>query len=50
MRLNLEQKEKIKKLARKYQLKVVILFGSQVKRKALHQESDFDVAYLSEKN
>ena len=49
MELNLAQKEKIKELAEKYQLKLMILFGSQVKRKGVHKGSDFDVAYLSKK-
>lgn len=50
MELNLSQKEQIKDCAEKYQIKMMLLFGSQVKRKILHQESDFDIAYLSKKN
>lgn len=46
MELNLSQKRQIKECAEKYQLRLMVLFGSQVKGK-LHQESDFDVAYLS---
>jgi len=44
-------KEKIKEIAKKYDLDLVLLFGSQVKdKKYLHQESDFDIAYLSKKD
>jgi len=50
MELDLAQKEKIKRLAGKYQLKLMVLFGSQAKRKRVHKESDFDVAYLSKKD
>lgn len=50
MELDLAQKEKIKRLAGKYQLKLMVLFGSQTKRKRVHKESDFDVAYLSKKD
>lgn len=41
-------KPQIKELAEKYGLKLVMLFGSQAKGKT-HKESDFDVAYLSDK-
>ncbi|MBU4480926.1 nucleotidyltransferase domain-containing protein [Patescibacteria group bacterium] len=49
MELNFSQKRKLKELAEKYQLKLMILFGSQVKER-FHQESDVDVAYLSKKD
>lgn len=49
MELTKERKEKIRKIAEKYQLKLVLLFGSQATGKT-HKESDFDVAYLPEKN
>ena len=39
---------KIKELADKYNLNLVLLFGSQVTGKT-HSESDFDVAYMSNK-
>lgn len=40
--------QKIKEIAKKYNLNLVLLFGSQVKnKKYLHRESDFDIAYLS---
>ncbi|OGI94397.1 hypothetical protein A3A03_03835 [Candidatus Nomurabacteria bacterium RIFCSPLOWO2_01_FULL_40_18] len=42
------QKKALIELANKYELKLVILFGSQVSGR-IHQESDFDVAYFSEK-
>lgn len=35
-------------IAKKYSLRLLLLFGSQVTGKT-HKESDFDVAYLSEK-
>jgi uncharacterized protein len=49
MEINQKQKEKIQEIAKKYQLKLVLLFGSQVSGKT-NKESDFDVAYLSKKN
>lgn len=48
MKLSSSQKEKINQCAKKYQLKLMILFGSQVKRS--QKESDFDIAYLSKKD
>lgn len=45
-----ESKEKImREIAQKYDLRLVLLFGSRVEGKQLHQESDFDVAYLSKR-
>lgn len=41
-------KTQIKELAEKYGLSLVMLFGSQVTGKT-HKESDFDIAYLSDK-
>lgn len=41
-------KPQIKKLAEKYGLSLVMLFGSQITGKT-HKESDFDIAYLSDK-
>ena len=41
-------KPQIKELAEKYGLDLVMLFGSQVTGKT-HKESDFDIAYLSDK-
>jgi len=44
-----QTKEKaLGELADKYELKLVILFGSRVSGR-VHQKSDYDVAYLSEK-
>ncbi|RJQ31015.1 nucleotidyltransferase domain-containing protein [Candidatus Parcubacteria bacterium] len=43
-----EKREKIKNMAEKYGLKLVLLFGSRVKGK-VHEESDYDIAYLSDK-
>lgn len=39
---------KIKKIAKKYGLKLVLLFGSQATKK-IHKQSDIDIAFLSEK-
>lgn len=46
MDLSQSQKHNIEKIAKKYQLKLVLLFGSQVEEKT-HSESDIDIAYLS---
>lgn len=43
-----ELKLKIIPLAEKYNLKLVVLFGSRVSGR-IHEESDYDVAYLSER-
>lgn len=46
--LSLKEKNELARIARKYSLTLVLLFGSRViDKKFLHQESDFDVAYLS---
>ncbi|MEK7664733.1 MAG: nucleotidyltransferase domain-containing protein [Patescibacteria group bacterium] len=45
MEITEKQKEKIEELAKKYQLKLILLFGSRVDGK-IHKESDYDVAYL----
>lgn len=43
-------KEKIKEIGQRYNLDLLLLFGSQMKdRKHIHQESDFDIAYLSKR-
>lgn len=49
MELTDKQIEKIKNVAESYNLKLVLLFGSQVSQSFLNKESDFDVAYLPEK-
>jgi len=41
-------KPQVKNLAEKHGLSLVMLFGSQVTGK-IHKESDFDIAYLSDK-
>ena len=43
-----EIKPEIEKLAKKYRLSMIVLFGSQVSGKT-HPQSDFDFAFLSEK-
>jgi len=43
--------KQINKIAEKYNLDLILLFGSQLReKKYLHRESDFDIAYLSKKN
>jgi len=49
MELEAKQKEKIAELSKKYHLKLILLFGSRATGK-IHKESDYDVAYLPEKN
>jgi uncharacterized protein len=49
MEITVKQKQKIKEVAGKYRLKLVLLFGSQATGK-IHNESDFDIAYFPEKN
>jgi predicted nucleotidyltransferase len=49
MEITEKQTQKIDELAKKYHLKLVLLFGSRVDGK-IHKESDYDVAYLPEKN
>ena len=43
------ENQKIQTFAKKYDLNLLLLFGSQVDKKYLHQESDFDIAYSSKK-
>jgi len=49
MEINKKQKKKIEEIAGKYQLKLILLFGSRVIGK-INRESDFDVAYLPQKD
>lgn len=46
MNLSETQKYHITKIAQKYNLELILLFGSRVEKK-IHKESDYDVAYLS---
>lgn len=39
----------IKKIAQKYQLELLLLFGSQISER-ISKESDYDIAYLSKKD
>lgn len=51
MKISILEKQKIVQMAKKYKLRLLLLFGSQLeKRKFLHKESDFDIAYLSKGN
>lgn len=49
MDLTERQNQKIKEIAKRYHLKLILLFGSQVKQKFLHKESDIDIAFLPSK-
>lgn len=49
MELTDKQIEKIKNIAKIYNLELVLLFGSQVSQSFLNKENDFDVAYLPKK-
>ena len=49
MEIDITKKELMQEIAQKYDLRLVLLFGSQVDGKQLHRESDFDVAYLSKR-
>jgi len=44
-----KEKKEIKKIVRKHSLRLVLLFGSRAFGKFVRQDSDFDIAYLSEK-
>ncbi|MBI2577933.1 MAG: nucleotidyltransferase domain-containing protein [Candidatus Wildermuthbacteria bacterium] len=46
MELIEKQRKKLQEIAQRYELELVLLFGSRVKGK-LHKESDYDVAYIS---
>lgn len=50
MEISQKQLDKIKEIAKKYQLKMVLLFGSRVDGKMVHPDSDYDIAYLPEKS
>ena len=47
--LSAKQFNRMKRLAKKYHLKLIVLFGSRASGR-VHKESDFDVAYLPEKD
>lgn len=48
---NTKNIKKLREIAEKYDLKLLLLFGSRAgNKKFLHKESDFDVAYLSQKD
>lgn len=46
----INNQEKFEKIAKKYRLGLILLFGSMAEKKFLHKESDFDIAYLAEKS
>lgn len=48
MELIEEQNKKFQEIAQQYDLELVLMFGSRVKGKT-HKESDYDVAYMSER-
>lgn len=48
---NIKNIKKLREIAEKYNLKLLLLFGSRVgNKKFLREESDFDVAYLPKKD
>jgi len=49
MEISEKQNQKIEELAKKYSLKLILLFGSQATGK-INKESDYDIAYLPAKN
>jgi len=49
MNLSKEQKNKIKKIAEKYGMKLIVAFGSAVSGK-IHSDSDIDIAVLPKKD
>lgn len=49
MKISRKAKTKLKKLAERYKLKLVLAFGSRVTKK-MHLGSDFDIAVLLQKN
>lgn len=49
MEISEKQKTRIDELAKKYHLKMILLFGSRASGK-IHKESDYDVAYLPSGN
>ena len=49
MEISEKQQKRINELAKKYQLKLILLFGSRATGKT-HKESDYDVAYLPSGN
>jgi uncharacterized protein len=48
IKITTEKQEILKKIADRYDIKLMALFGSQVSGK-IHKESDFDIAYLADK-
>ncbi|MBI4117269.1 MAG: nucleotidyltransferase domain-containing protein [Parcubacteria group bacterium] len=48
MEISERHEQKLKEIERKYDLRLLILFGSRVSGK-LHKESDYDIAYLSKR-
>jgi len=47
--ISCHQKRLFKKIAKKYKIKLLLMFGSQVNKKT-HRLSDFDIGVLFEKN
>jgi len=47
--INSKEKKLLKKIAQKYSIELLLLFGSRVSGKT-HPESDFDIGYLSKKS
>ena len=47
--INESKRQKIEELARNFNLRLLLFFGSRVKGK-LHKESDYDIGYLSSRD
>lgn len=50
MEISEKQLYKIREIAEKYRLRMVLLFGSRVDEQYIHPDSDYDIAYLPEKS
>lgn len=48
VKLTKAQQQRVEAVAKQYHLKLVLLFGSRSENR-IHKESDFDIAYLTEK-
>ena len=49
MELSSKQKHKIKQIAQKYNLRLLLLFGSRAEG-TFHEKSDYDIAYLTKED
>jgi predicted nucleotidyltransferase len=49
LKITSKEKRLLRKIAQKYSIELLLIFGSQTSGK-VHKESDFDIGYLSKKN